>query len=129
MVLNRRTTRTFHRILYATELESVVIYKRKDDQKGGVIVAHRLFQIRWSRVFKQGQIIAGDMSTAEIKTLHIPVIEMERVGIPYINAADKFQDDQGRFWEPESDSPMRIQLFRNHHCIDCKAFKGLILNS
>lgn len=128
MVLNRRTTRFFHRTLYATELESVTLYKRKDDQKGGVIVTHKLYGCRWSRVHKQGQILAGDMSTQENKFLHIPVIALEQVGVPYINAADQFLDEQGRLWEPESDSPMRIQLFRNHWCVFCKMIKGKVLN-
>ncbi len=127
MVLNRKTTRTFHRTLYATELESVTLFKRKDDQRGGVITTYVLYQCRWSRVHKQGQILGGDFSTGEYKELHIPVIELDRVGVPYINAADKFLDEQGRYWEPESDSAMRIQLFRNHWCVMCHMTKGLQL--
>ena len=127
MVLNRHTTRTFQRTLYATILESVTLFKRKDDQKGGVINTYVLFGCRWSMVHKSGQIIDGDFATGERKRLHIPIIEMERVGVPYINAADKFLDEQGRYWEPESDTEITIKLFLNHFCVDCKMTKGLQL--
>ena len=119
MPLNKRNTKTFHRVLYSTEMESVTLLKREDDQREGVVTSLILYQCRWSRIFKQGEPYQGDMFSDHTRVLHIPRVELDRVGVPYINAIDRFIDEQGRWWQPESTTLIRIQLFENQLCIAC----------
>lgn len=120
MPLNKRNTKVFHRTLYAGILESVILLKRNDDQQEGTVTAIQLFQVRWGQIAKTGEPIAGDMSSEHTRTLHIPRCELDRVGVWYINAADRFQDEQGRIWEPESTTTIDVKLFENHLCVNCK---------
>lgn len=128
MPLSDKNVRTFHRTLYAGQLQSVTLHKRHDDMAQGTITVFKLFQCRWSRIFKMGETLAGDMLTAHRRQLHIPRIEMDRVGVHYINPTDKFIDKQGREWQPESPQQIVIQLFEQHVCCDCLMVKGLELH-
>jgi hypothetical protein len=114
MSLRKRKTRDFFRKLYAAELETVKLYKRGDDQLQGQIVTHIIFGVRFqTRIVKQGQTIEGSMSSDNRRMLHIPIKELERVGVRYINALDTFEDKEGRTWRPESTVPIISQLFEN----------------
>ena len=124
MPLNRRTTRTFHRQLYATELESVTLLKRKDDQKQGTVVSYKLFECRWSRTIKTGEPLAGEMLSSHAAQLHIPRIMLDKVGVHYINPTDQFIDRKGRTWQPESTTTITNKLFENHVCVDLLLVKG-----
>lgn len=124
MPLNRRTTRTFHRRLYATELESVTLLKRKDDQKQGTVTSHKLFQCRWSRTIKTGEPLAGEMLSSHAAQLHIPRIELDRIKVHYINPIDRFIDRKGRTWQPESTTTITEKLFSNHVCVDLLLIGG-----
>ncbi len=119
MPLNKQNTRTFHRTLYGTILESVTLLKRGPDQQQGTVTAYGLHQCRWSRIYKTGQPLQGDMSSNHRRTLHIPVIELDRIGITYISAVDRFVDQDGRFWQPESYNTITVKLIENHMCVDC----------
>ncbi len=118
-MINKQTTTTFHRTLFATEMESVVCLKRDDDQREGVVTSYKLFDCRWSITQKTGNPIQGEMSSNHRRTLHVPRVEMRRVGINYFNAADRFVDIQGRIWQPESTTMLDIKLFENHYDIEC----------
>lgn len=119
MPLNKRTTRVFHRYLYATELQSVVLIKRDNDQREGVQKTLQLFNCRWSRIYKTGEPYQGDMSSSHTRELHIPRQELDRVGVAYLNAIDRFVDQDGRYWQPESTTQLTVQLFENHCCLIC----------
>lgn len=128
MPLNRRTTRGFHRLLYATELETVTLLKRKDDQKQGTVTSHRVHQCRWSRTIKTGEPMAGEMLSSHAAQLHIPRVEMDRLGIHYFNPTDRFIDRKGRTWQPESTTTIIEKLFLNHVCVDVLQVKGETLH-
>lgn len=119
MPLRPETCRTFHRHLYAGWNETVRLLKRGDDQLAGMVTEYTLFDCRWARVFKTGQPIATQMSSDHRRTLHVPRIEIERVGVSHINALDRFVDRQGRFWQPESTSLLTIKLGQQHVCVEC----------
>lgn len=119
MPLNRHNTKTFHRTLYAGELETVTLYKREDDQKSGKYHKHQLFDCRWSTMQKTGEPIQVDLSSGDARTLHVPRIEMERVGVRYFSALDMFVDAEGRWWQPEAPHTRTVKLFQNHWCVSC----------
>lgn len=120
MSLNRKTTRTFHRTLYAGILQSITVLKRGDNQQQGVVRAVRMHQCRQSKTFKRGQTLgAGELLSSHMVTWHIPVIEMERVGIEYFSPTDQIVEDDGKTWQPESTTQITIKLFANHWCLDC----------
>ena len=120
MPLNERNCRTFHRKLYAGQLQTVTVHKRNDDMQASVVTAHKLFDCRWSSIAKSGQPIAGDQTSDHFRELHIPTIELHRVGILHINPLDRFIDKQGRTWQPESQQVITVKLFETHHCVQCR---------
>lgn len=124
MGLRAATVRTFHRTLYAGILESVTLLKRHDDQAQGTVDTHRLFQCRWSMIFKQGQTLGGEMLASHTRVLHIPRIELDRIGVHYINPTDRFIDKDGRTWQPESPTQIIEKLFEQHVCVQCKLVDG-----
>ena len=119
MPLNKTNTRTFHRTLYAGILEKVTLLKREDDLRQGTVTSYTVYQIRWSRVYKSGEPFQGDMHSDHRRTIHIPRVELDRIGVAYINPADRFVDEQNRIWQPESTTQIVIPLFSNHICVDC----------
>src|SRR5438552_1028660 len=106
--MNRNNTRTFHRHLYAGMLESVRLLKRDDDQKQGTVRAIILFECRRSRIIKTGEPVQGDMSENHHTVWHIPRVELDRVGVAYLNAADRIVQlegaEKGFTWQLESDN-------------------------
>lgn len=119
MPINRKNQKTFHRHLYAGMNETVTLHKRGNDQRQGTVTKYLLFQCRWSKIYKAGEPLQADMSSAHSRRLHIPVIELERNGIAFINAADEFIDKEGRHWRPESKQTITVQLIQQHFCVDC----------
>lgn len=124
MPLNENNQRTFHRTLYATQLQSVTFNKRNDDQKEGTVTQYRLHEIRWSQSRKSGQPLRGDMATKYYRTIHIPHIQLDCIGVHYINVLDSFVDREGAVWQPETDEMIHVKLFRVHVCVDCRMIKG-----
>ncbi len=119
MPLNERNTRTFHRTLYATQLETVTLLKRNTDMKAGIVTKYILYDCRWGQTSKTGEPIQIDMLSSHKRMIHIPRIEMERIGVADFNPLDRFIDKKGRYWQPESTTNMTIKLWENHYCIDC----------
>lgn len=120
MPLEPRNMRTFHRALYGKILESVTLLKRGDNQQQGTVTSYRLHQIRWSRVYKAGNTIQGDMNAEHYRQIHIPRIELDRIGIAYINPTDRFIDKDGRYWHPEANEQIVVQLCEQHVCVNCR---------
>ena len=127
MVLCKRTTRTFHRRLYAGEMETITCLKRNNDLQEGTVRTATLFDCRWSMIFKLGEPIHDDMAANDNRLLHVPRISMEKVGIEYFNAADRFVDKQGRYWMPEAPQTLTSKLWENHVCIECRRTDALRL--
>jgi hypothetical protein len=119
MPLNKSNCSGFHRKLYAGMLESFTLLKRDDNQRQNVVTKYAIHQIRPSRIHKTGQTIQGDMSSDHRRTLHVPTVEMERLGINHFNPLDRFIDKEGRWWQPESGTMITSQLFERHQCIHC----------
>lgn len=119
MPLNRQNTKFFHRHLYAQELETVTLYKRADGQAAGQVRKLVLFDCRWSTINRTGEIMMTDLTIKDARTLHIPRVELDRVGVQYLNPADRFVDAEGRWWEPEAPTGFKVKLFQNHWCVDC----------
>lgn len=119
MPMDPSNVRTFHRALYGKILESVTLRKRGDDSMESVFTDHRLYECRWSRIFKQGEPIQKDMSSDHRRVLHIPRIQLDRVGVHYINAIDIFIDKDGRWWQPESTTLIEVKLMEQHICVAC----------
>lgn len=120
MVLRKLNTRTFHRSLYAGLLETVTCLKRDDNQRQGTVRAVKLFDCRWSRITKGGQPVRGGMTSDHQRELHVPAIEMERAGVRYFSALDRFVDKEGRYWQPESGDTLTAKLLENHWCVPCR---------
>lgn len=121
MPLNRRNTRTFHKTLYAGMLETVTILKREPNQRQGTVAAFTVYNCRRGQITRQGQTVAGDMDTESRTVWHLPLSELQRVGIAYINVLDRIVSLQSEgTWQPESDTPILMKLFGNMVRIDCR---------
>jgi hypothetical protein len=119
MPMNKRNVRSFHKFLYAGQLETVTILKRNPDLNASVVTAYDLFNCRWSRLTKRGQQLDGEDTSNYRRTLHIPRAELDRVGVNYINALDRFIDQENRYWQAESQLTITVKLFQQHICVEC----------
>jgi hypothetical protein len=121
MPLNKRNTRTRHRVLYGGQLESVTLLKRDDGHlRQNVVTTYTLFQCRWqSPLSRSGQNLDGDITSYNSRTLIVPQVELYRVGVKYVSALDRFVDEQERTWQPESNTDIDERLFLNYWKINC----------
>ncbi len=121
MPLSRRNQRTFHRTLYAGWDQKLTLLKRGDDQDQGEVVAHTLFHCRRKQITKTGQTIQGEESSDHFTTWVVPRIELDRVGVAYLNNLDRFVDPiEGGTWQPESTTSILIKLGGNYINVDCQ---------
>lgn len=118
MPLNKANTRTFHRCLWSGILETITLLKRNDDQQQGTVRAITLFQCRKSSIAKTGEPIQGDIAETSV-TWKIPRVELDRVGVTWINAIDRIVDKYNRYWQPESKQTIDIKLFENFIYLAC----------
>ncbi len=100
-------------------LQSVTLLKRGDDQAEGTVTAYTLHQCRPSKQYKDGQPIQGNWAVGSRVVWHIPVVELERHGINYLNVLDRIVDEQNQYWQPESPQEIIYKLIRSHWCLDC----------
>ncbi len=119
MPLRPENCRTFHRHLYIGWNEVFTLLKRGDDMSASQVTTYTLYDCRPSRIFKTGEPIAGQMMSSHKRTIHIPRIEIERVGVQYLNPLDRLIDRQGRYWQPESTTLMTVKLGLQHICCEC----------
>ncbi len=119
MPINASNQRHMMRHLYAGMLQTVTLLKRNNDQQEGTVVAYKLFGVRQARLFKTGQPIRGNMAVGSNVTWHIPMAELERVGVAYFNVLDRIVDKTGAYWQPETNEMIRFQLLKTHWCISC----------
>lgn len=128
MPFSARNTRQFQFRLYAGILKEVLLLKRSDDQNSGTQIELTLRRVRRSRYVKTGQPIAGEETSDERCVFHIPAIELERVGVKYINALDRIietRDDllrtlkPARYWQPESTTSIETKMMENEVDVAC----------
>lgn len=124
MPLNKRNTKTFHRYLYAGQLEKITLLKRGDDLQEGQLRSLTIYQARRSMISKRGEPLQGDMAVGTAAVWHIPRSELERVGVQHINVLDRFVDYSGpeglpRYWQPESGQNILVKCFEQHYTVDC----------
>lgn len=123
MPLRRNNTRVFHRTLFAGQLETVRLLKRNDNQGQGIVTAYLVHQCRRSLIMKTGETIQGDMNSSHSCVWHIPYVEMERLGIHYLNPLDRIVqlegEEAGRVWHPEATTEITTKMFGNHIDVAC----------
>jgi hypothetical protein len=83
------------------------------------VTSYLLFQCRRSLITKEGEQIQGGVQTDHRTIWHIPRIELDRVGVKYINSLDRILDQQGRYWQPEATTQITDKLFENHLDLQC----------
>lgn len=123
MPLNRANTRVFHRATFAGQLETIRLLKRKDDQKQGIVTSFLLFNCRRSLITKSAETLQGDMVADHACVWHIPLIELERCGIQYLNSLDRIIQldwpEAGRVWQPEATTVITVKMFGNELDLAC----------
>ena len=112
-------TRTFHRVLYATMLEKIRLLKRGDNQQQGTVTAYVMWDCRHSMFFKTGETIRGEMNVGNRCDWHLPMVELARVGVNYLNPLDRIVDVRGWYWQPEAPTTITWKLFQSHYCVAC----------
>ena len=119
MPLNARNTKDFYQVMIADQIESVILYKRGNDQLEGNVIEYKLFRCWWGPdTQKSGQPIEEDMATNHTIKLTIPLDQLKRVGINYLNVLDRFKDKKGRVWQPETRQSLNSELFENYITLD-----------
>ncbi len=120
MPLCERLTRLFHQALFGAQVDTVILYKRGDDQEEGEVSSFKLFRC-WggAEATKSGQPILRDMAVSHSRQLNVPKTELERYGIDHLNVLDRFKDKRGWVWQPETNQLFRFQLFENYIAIEC----------
>lgn len=119
MPLRKSNTRSFHKKLYAGELETITLLKRDNNFRAMVITKYTLFNCRMGQITKSGEQLDNDQTSNMRRTLHIPREELDRVGVQYLKALDTFIDSQNRFWQAQSDTTITGKLWENHYDVEC----------
>ena len=104
---------------FGGQTETVTLLKRNDDQQEGTVTSYLVFRARHSKFEKTEEPLAGSM-TATYKTIwHLPRVELDRIGIGYLNSADRIVDLRGWQWQPESTTVIVESLFMNEIDVYC----------
>jgi hypothetical protein len=119
MPLRPENCRTFTRRLYAGILEKVELLKREDNQRQGIVRSLIIYDCRRGQITKTGETIQGDVSSDHRATWHIPLRELQRVGVAYLNPLDRIVDKNGFWWEPEGTTSILQKLMLVEIDIDC----------
>lgn len=118
-MLRKKVMRNAHRYISSGRQEKVELLKRDDDQRQGTVTRYLIFQCRWTKISRTGELIQSEILVDNNRTLHVPVVELKRVGVHHINPADRFIDIEGRYWQPESSTTIEEKLFSSHLDIFC----------
>ncbi len=116
--ITRTSQKVFHRYLFAGMNETLTLLKRLPDQQSGTVTSYLLFDCRRSVIHKAGEPIQGDMSSRHYTVWHIPIIEMERIGVSYIGPLDRIVNFEGT-WQPESGQDISTKLIAQHIDVAC----------
>lgn len=119
MPLRASMLRVLHRPLYGGKLQKVTLLKRGNDMQEIQMVRHVLFQCYKSAVVKTGEQISQDMSS-EVRTVWLlPRVELDRIGVNYINNLDIIIDKFNRWWQPEATTQITEKLLGQFIEIQC----------
>lgn len=119
MVIRKNNTNSFFRKLFAGQVETVCLLKRENDQRAGTVRTVHLWPVRWKPILQTGEPYQGSMTSVNRRTVCIPRFALDEAGVAYISALDRFKDEQGRHWQPESTTVIDIKLFENIVNVDC----------
>lgn len=119
MPLRKEMCGTFHRTLFSGWNQTITLLKRDDDQREGVVRSLMLFDCRKGMETKTTEPIQADMSANHSVIWHIPVVEINRVGVRYFNALDRIVDEQNEWWQPEATTEIILKLGRTHFDLVC----------
>lgn len=119
MVLTRNNSQVFHRMLYAGQLEKILLYKGGDDQSEGQITVFWLFECRRGNLSKSGEALQGEMAVSHSVQWLIPCTELRRVGVNYLNVIDRIVDQFNAWYEPESAQDLTLSQFDNYYLVNC----------
>jgi len=121
MPLNRRNTKNNARVHRGgVNIQKITLYKRGDNQKQGVVVAHELFTCWRDLITVTGQTLVTARAVNVRTTWHIPRAELNRNGILTVNATDKIYDPlEGIWWTPYASTTITESMFGNMVAIDC----------
>ncbi|MDE2098086.1 MAG: hypothetical protein KGL39_12605 [Patescibacteria group bacterium] len=119
MPIRANNQRNFHRKLFAGQTETITLKKRGDDQNEGTITDYLLFTCRRSLFTKTGEQIALDETANTRCVWHIPKVELDRVGISWLNSLDRIVDGKNRWWQPEATTTITVKLFSQHVDLEC----------
>ncbi len=122
MPLRQNNTRLQHRRIMAGWLQTITLQKRGNDQREGDMENHTLFGCWREDITKSGEPIQRSMSVNHSTTWHIPVSELKRVGVNYLNVNDRFVNVEfglQMYWNPESDQTIALDLFGNMYDVQC----------
>lgn len=103
-------------------LQTITLQKRGNDQREGDMENHTLFGCWREDITKSGEPIQRSMSVNHSTTWHIPVSELKRVGVNYLNVNDRFVNVEfglQMYWNPESDQTIALDLFGNMYDVQC----------
>lgn len=119
MVLNRLTTRHFHKRLYAGQnpgwLSTITLTKRNSDQSAGTTTDYSLNYCRRKKIYHQGNPLLTAVASQDYCIWQIPKEELDAQGIDpgLLNPLDRITDEDGYVWAPESDNSIVLQLGKN----------------
>ena len=119
MPIRKNNTKSFFRKIFAGEVESVCLLKREPDQRAGTVREVGLYPIRWKPIMQTGEPLQGSFTSVNRRTICIPRAALDEAGVAYISSLDRFRDEQGRHWQPESTTIIDIKLFENIVNVDC----------
>jgi hypothetical protein len=126
MPMSPANQRTFHRHLFAGwNIPKITLLKRGIDQQQGTVTSYELFECRRGQINKTGEPIQDDMSSRHTCIWHLPRIELDRIGIKDINAADRIVEVEvitpfeTHIWQPESTTSIDTKLGNVHVDVSC----------
>ncbi len=102
--------------------QNLTLLKRLDYPNRSTIVAYKLFNCWKSTIRKYGEMLetGGDQSVSMLVTWHLPMLELKRHGVKYINSLDRIAEETGRYWQPEATTVIVYDLLENYQDIECK---------
>lgn len=128
MPLRKYSTHRLYRVFGGYRTKTVTLLKRNDDQQQGTVRSLLVFNARRGAIHKAGETLQGDMVVDHRTEWYLPVEELKRVGVAYLNNLDRVlekTDDGGvpispwRFWQVESTTTIDINLFENWVVLHC----------
>lgn len=128
MVLRKYSTRTSYRYMIGAIAKPIQLLKRNDDQQQGTVRSVVVYNCRRSDITKTGQTLAGDMVSDHRASWLIPMVELKRVGVNYLNPLDRIVEflddgrvpiDPHRWWQPEATTTINSKLFENWYEVFC----------